>query len=368
MSIMRKQWSLHTTAGAVPILGGSWAFDRSWAPQGAGSVVLPLDHPGVFGLIAHDRQPLRLVCDLWGTLPGGSLGAGVFSGATLGDAGWPAEPVELYPATSGGVPLIHKRVTWHVWPQTLRRDRAARELTLGLATVELLLVETVNMGDPWMPAPTGPGGSYRLSDVLLELTRYLRIPLVVQPSAAAVDLALVEPWARGESAWSWLEGLRAAAGMSYRYDPNVNRLRYVAPTEAATGALADDWLELAEDVGGTGQSGGLRYADALLLTWRWTDPDGAEQTLDEVALAPGVPSWRAARRPLRLEWQSRPQAGAAARMVAQLARWRTTATPTTPLDQHTLTDLVSGRGATAQSVAFDLGDEPRVRFTLITED
>lgn len=372
MSVLRKEWSLHTTAGAVPLLeGSSWGFDRSWAPQGAGTAVLPLNDPASAAIVENSRQPLRIVADLWHTMPPGTLGTGSMPGTKLGDAAWPMEDVPRYPGSMldpVGDPITHLRRAWHCWPLRLTRDHKARQLRIELATIELLLVETLNGSDPWKPTPTGPGGTYLLSDMLAQLLAYIGVPLTVFASAATVPAEKVLLWEPGESAWDWFNAMRIAAERSYRYDPTRNTIRFVGIGESAIGEVSTDWLEYADELGGAGETDLARYADALLIVWQWTDPvTGEEREQREIALAPGVHTWQQARQMQRLEVRSQPQAGMADRWVRQRVRWRNLATVTTPLDESTLVDLLTGRGQTAQSIRFAIGEELTVTFSLITE-
>lgn len=384
MSVLRKRWSLHTTAGAVPLQDAStWGFDRSWAPQGAGEAVLPLDAPAAAAIVENSRRPLIIACDLWHTLPGGTLGAGVLAGTKLGDAAWPLEPIATYPGTmvepGTGLPIEHYRRAWQCWPGKLRRDRKERTLTVELLTAEVLLFEAVNGGAAWLPSRVSSPGAvssepmpYLLSDVLTQLARYLHIPLIVDHSAAShaeVPEAAMRPWEPGESAWDWFTAMRVAAERSYRYDATLGRISFTGLRQAATGTVSADWLEHVEELGGAGEQEFSKYAEALRVTWRWTDAlTGEEREQVEVALAPGVTDWRDARATGELEILSPPQAGIAAHIVEQLAKWRNVATATAPLDQHTLVDLVTGRGATAQAIRFAISDEPTVTFTIITQE
>ncbi|MBO1770453.1 hypothetical protein [Agrococcus sp. TF02-05] len=373
MSVLRKEWSLHTPAGRAPLmLGSSWGFDRSWSPQGAGEAILALDDPATAAIAENSREPLRIVCDLWHTSPPGTLGTGAMAGTKLGDAAWPLETLVEYPGNMldpDGNRITHKRAAWHCWPGRVRRDRRARTLTVELLTIEGLLTEIENLGEPWLPAPTVAPARHRLSDVLLELSRYVRLPLGVTAHSALIPAAAMRPWEPGETAWEWWNQLRVAAEMSYRYDATTNTMLLRGWAEGAVGEVSTDWLDWVEELGGAGEQDFNRYADAVRIVWTWTDRvSGEERTHAEVALAPGITDWRDATRPRTFEYSGQPQTGLARLYVNRLARWKNLATVMTPLDESTLVDLLTDRGATAQAIHFAIDEEPTVTFTIITEE
>lgn len=368
MSYLRKLWQLHTAAGAVPILeGSSFGFDRSWAPQGAGRLVLPLDHPGAATLVEYARTPLRLVAELYASDKGATLGSSTFGATTLGAGTWPVVASTPYAPAGAAAQADYQRVAWQVYPRRIRRDHVARTLMLEVATAELLLFEARNGGKPWMPRPTGPGATYRVTDVLLELSRYVGVSLRIEHQNVTLPRGEVEPWLPGESAWAWFDRLRMQAQLSYRLDPTLNRIRFVAATANVLGAVPRDWLDRQDDVGG-GRTDMTAYADAVEVLWQWRDRAGNDLEQRDVALAPGVASWRDARAWATFTMPRSPIPGWAAARVAQLYRWRNLTTVTLPLDATTLVDLNSGRGLAAQSLEYAIGDEPTVTMTLITED
>lgn len=369
MTALRKEWSLHVAAGALSVLDGStFGFDRSWSPQGAGMLSLPLDDPLVETLQERDTQPMLLVCDLWHTTPGAFLGAVTPAGLTLGASSWPADTGVTKYADEYSDALPHRRIAWHVWPGYLRRDHGERIAQLPVSTAELRLVETRNGGDAWRPMPTAPGPTYMLRDVVAQLLAYLGVQVAVAGiTSYPIPAADVGEWQPGDDAWSYITRLRIAAGCAYRYDAQTNTLRFLPIATPGTGVLPAEWLDRVDDLGG-GESDGDQYADAVLLEWSWTAADGTQRTQRDLALAPGLTDWRQARRLRTIRRDMAPIPGYAQLLVAELSRWLVVNELSLPLEYDSLIDLVTGSGQWAQQVQYRIADEPTVAVQIITED
>lgn len=367
MSYLEKRWQLHTPDGAASVLDGSrFAFDRAWAPQGSGSLRLALDAPAAAQLAEYARTPLLLVCELLAERQHVALADLDIGAASLGGGVWPTTPTTPY-APPGAPAQQSTSASWYVYPRRIRRDRVEHVLEVEVATAELLLVEARNGGLRWQPTGLRAGNVYRVTDVLLELTRYVGVQLLIEPSTATVPADEVPPWEPGESAWEWFDALRMLAGLSYRFDPHLNRIRFVPAAAGGLPAVLPDWLRR-EDIVGGGQAEGLAYADAVEVLWQWTERDGTEREQREVALAPGVTSWRTARAWATYTKRGRPIPQWAAHRVAVQHRMRNLTTVELPLDATTLVDLGTGRGSSAQSIAFAIDEQPTVTMTLVTEN
>lgn len=353
MVAWRQEATLHTGAAALPVLDGSeFGFDRGWAPQGAGTLVVDLAAWRALGISSRERRRMQLTLSLYpyGVIAGGTMGQTYFGGSTLGASVWPiVEPAWLQSSpTSGYAPALAVERTWIVYLSGVKTDEVSSTATISVSTIELALTETRNAGGEWMPARTR-NGQYILADVFAQLTRYLGVPLTIEWGASMVPADAVTPWRNGESAWEYLNAIRVAARRSFVLVPSTGTIRFLPLVPVDVGsAIPQPWLARGAELGGVGRVDGEDYADAIIVEWRHTDSKGEEVVTTEVAYATGVTDWRAATQLRHIELRGPRVAGIAQDIVTSLARLRSVASARTPVTQYTLSDLLTSNWLTVQ--------------------
>lgn len=374
------EWSLHTPDGRVELSGGTFGFDRSWAPQGAGTVTAVAGQPALAGLVAGDTRPLVLHAEVspWtaATLEQTTLELRAPAPGLPAVHWWPAPTAATFtylddtPATGPTAWQLEQQpatASWYVWLQSREDDEGEGITTLQLATVEAVLQSKLNLsGQAWLPIAREFGG-YNVADALAQLLRLLQIPATVvnRFTAPVVPYDQLEAWEPGQSAWDWWDRVRIATQQRYVLDPAKNELRvepwtplqpYSVPTYWALQHRRLEGLDAGDEF--------VQYADGLLLTWRW-EVDGEERIQRDVVTAGGIP-WTAVRRGRQLERTGPPIAGYAQQLVDVMSRWRAVESWEFGLRPDLLLQLPVSQAL--QSIAYDLGAEPRVELTILEEE
>jgi hypothetical protein len=311
-------------------------------------------------LRARQRQPVLLTGEVWLAYSDG-LGELALSGAgsTLGGGTWPPPVAGDHYLPYGGGTVIEARardVAWHVWPRDVVIDEGQQTATIELATIEALLQDATNLSGVDIEPQQSVAGTYFVGRMLSRLAALVGVQITV-PSGADFTTASVEPWRQGQSLWDWFTRVRSIAGLGYYLDAETNTLNLRGIVGSwPFGSVTDLPLERSSRVGAAAVAG-LEFADALTLTWRWSE-NGIEQTSTETVVASSLTSWREATRAIELEREGRPIPGVAQRIVDNLVRLRKATTVVTPTTANALR---------ASPLRLDGGNWQSARYGFTTE-
>lgn len=356
----RTEWQLDTTEGPLPLLSGSWTFDRGWSPMGSGSVTVPWAAWEATGLNPLARHRMVLRGEMSAHASPHTLAEAFADGSTLGSATWPDPEARPY----GDPDAYGASVGWLVYLRSINADVEAGTATLELATFETVLTETVNAGDPWLPSGLF-GGGFDAGDVLRQMLLYIGVHAPVVVSAGAfIPPEEMAAWEPGQTAWQWWDRVRLLGELGYYVEPATGIVT-IESAGAFTGTVPTDLLSYSVEYG-TASGESATYADALTVVWTWT-VEGAEgpeeRTQSDTAYATGLSGWRDSRRHLQVERIGPPVTGYAKRAVNRLVKFRIVHDVTVPL---TPLRLASAPGLFEQNTTFDFGDTTTVALTIIT--
>lgn len=307
----------------VPILSGVVQLDESWSPYAQAAVTIPLPDEATRAVLdprssSNPRVYLRCEVRTGRTFALSQITAAAGSSTAAWTSSLDGGPLSTWSAahgspynTSGLTPTRSR--TFNLGVRRLSMRRSSGEATLDLASDEALLQDHARVAD----AAYTPGNTMRaivayvLAQIGAELQYGTLDPAVVELEAAA--------WHPGVTAWDYLRPLLEATSTRL-YCDEARRWWLVAPLTATAGTLAltpDTLTELDDVMSREGDVDALGWADAVVVTYTWTDSAGIEHVRYDAAQ-----DRRTVTRVLRIEHERRYPGPGAARALLYRARAR----------------------------------------------